>query len=257
MPDQAHGAAADQGPPLRPDGRETSRLHWIDALRGAALLGMVLFHFTRDLEIFGIVAAGTTVHGGWAVFARIVAGSFLFLAGVSLVLAHPGRIRWRAALRRIAVIGGAAAIVTLATLAADPAHFVYFGILHAIAVFSVVGLLVLPAPAWVPALLGGCIVAVWALFGGQLALAPGLGWTGLSAAPRPALDLIPVFPWLALTLFGIAIARGRDLRRLRGPSPGHRALRAAAWPGRHSLAIYLAHQPVLLGLLWLTLKVLG
>ena len=56
---------------------------------------MVVFHFARDLEIFGILPPGTTLSGGWHVLARVVAGSFFFFAGMSLVLAHGERIRWR------------------------------------------------------------------------------------------------------------------------------------------------------------------
>lgn len=56
----------------------------LDVLRSFALLGMIVFHFTRDLEMFGYLAQGTTLSGGWALFARSIAGSFLLLAGVSL-----------------------------------------------------------------------------------------------------------------------------------------------------------------------------
>ena len=46
------------------------RLLWIDIARTIALLSMAIFHFVRDLEFFGVIPPGTTVSGGWAVFAR-------------------------------------------------------------------------------------------------------------------------------------------------------------------------------------------
>ena len=74
---------------------ETSqnRVASIDALRGSALVAMIVFHLFRDLEIFGVLGSGTTATGVWAVAARLIAGSFMFLVGMSLVLAHGGGIR--------------------------------------------------------------------------------------------------------------------------------------------------------------------
>ena len=116
------------------------RLVAIDLARTVALVGMAVFHFTFDLEMFGLVPPGTTTTGGWAVFARLIAGSFLFLAGLSLVLAHGEGIRWRAFGVRMAKVAGAAALVTAGTYAAFPHAFVFFGILHSIALASLMGL---------------------------------------------------------------------------------------------------------------------
>ena len=80
------------------------RLAWIDLARTLALVCMAVFHFTLDLEMFGYVAPGTTTSGGWAVFAKGIAGSFIALAGYSLVLAHGGGLRRGSYLRRLAMI---------------------------------------------------------------------------------------------------------------------------------------------------------
>lgn len=232
----------------------SARIVALDLARTAALLGMAVFHFTWDLEFFGYVTPGTTLQGGWAVFARLVASSFLFLVGVSLVLAHGQGIRWRGFLRRLAMIAGAAAIITGATAYAVPHAFIYFGMLHSIAVASLLGLLFLRAPVW---LILAAAAGVWLL--PQLASSPVfdtrlLAWTGLAAVPPASFDFVPLTPWFAATLLGIAAARLADRAglwtRLRAASD-HPLLRAASWPGRHSLAVYLLHQPVLLGLLWL------
>jgi uncharacterized membrane protein len=234
------------------------RIPAVDLARSVALLGMVVFHFTFDLEMFGHIAPGTTLQPGWAMFARLVAGSFLFLAGVSLVLAHGQGIRWRGLLRRLAMVAGAALLITAATRIAMPEAFIYFGILHAIAAASLLGLAFLRAPVWLT-----LAAAALALVLPEVARAPAfdsrwLAWTGLAATVPPSFDFVPLLPWVAAALAGIAAARAGQAvglwDRLRDPAPGP-VLRGLAWPGRHSLAIYLLHQPVLIGLLWLAARV--
>jgi uncharacterized membrane protein len=239
---------------------ESGRIVALDLARTAALLGMAVFHFTWDLEFFGYIPRGTTLDGGWAVFARLVASSFLFLVGVSLVLAHGNGIRWRGFLRRLAMVGGAALAITVATVLAMPEAFIFFGILHCITVASVLGLAFLRAPVWLTL---AAAAASWVL--PDLARAPlfdprWLAWTGLAQTPPASFDPVPVLPWFAATLLGIAAARAGEAAglwtRLRTTAPGP-LLTAAAWPGRHSLAVYLLHQPVLLGLLWVYSRASG
>ena len=239
------------GDPLIFARAKNGRVVSVDLARSLALLGMIVFHATRDLEFFAILPPGTTLNGGWAILARLVAGSFMFLAGVSLVLAHGDGLRSAAFLRRLAVIAAAAAVVTLATLTAFPGRFVYFGILHAVAAGSLLCLpfvRALPASAALAAAAG--ILTLHAS-GAAPFETPLLGWTGLSATVRPSLDLIPLVPWLAPMLLGVFTAR---LWRPRPELSHGPLLTALAWPGRHSLAVYLVHQPLILGLIWLLLN---
>lgn len=215
---------------------------------------MVVFHFVRDLETFRVIPAGTTLSGGWAVFARLVAGTFLFLAGVSLVLAHRSGFRPAAYLRRLATIATAALLVTVATSFAIPSRTITFGILHVIALASVVCLPFVWLSPWCSA---AAAVAVWivaAVWGRALIDAPWAAFTGLGTIVRPSLDYLPAFPWLAPALLGIAVALALDLGRRRPPTPEPAWGAALACPGRHGLAIYLLHQPVMLAAIWLVLN---
>ena len=73
-----------------------ARIPALDIARSLALVAMVVFHFTFDLELFGYLRPGTTtMPGPWRALAVVTAVSFLFLAGVSLWLAHGRGIRWR------------------------------------------------------------------------------------------------------------------------------------------------------------------
>jgi len=230
--------------------RGVGRLCLPDIARSAALFLMIVFHFVKDMELFGLVAPGTTLSGGWAVFARGIAASFLFLSGVSLVLAHAGGFRGRAWLRRFLVIAGAACLVSLVTYAVFPSRFIFFGILHAIAAASLLALPFLFMPAWVSMLAAAGMLSVSVVFGRDLFSSPWLSWTGLGQNVPSSLDFIPLAPWLSPFLLGIAFARTVDLRRLEPSWTRWFPVHAAAWPGRHSLAVYLVHQPILIALLW-------
>lgn len=226
------------------------RLLLLDIARTIALLGMIVFHFFKDLEVFGLIAPGTTLNGGWAIFARAIAGSFLFLSGVSLVLAHARGFRGKAWLRRVFLISGTACLVTVATYAVFPSQFVFYGILHALAVASVVGVPFLFAPVWVP-LIGAALILIASEAVGRAVFAsPWMAWTGLGMEVRASLDFIPIVPWMAPFLLGVALARIADPKRFEPTWPRWFPAQAVAWPGRHGLAVYLLHQPVLLAIVW-------
>jgi uncharacterized membrane protein len=246
-----------QAIPHPPDDRLTARIAALDLARAAALGAMALFHFVFDLELFGLVAPGTTMQPGWRWLAFLTAGSFLFLAGTSLWLAHGAGVRWKGFWRRFAMITGAALVITAGTAIAMPDVFIFFGILHAIAASSLLGLVVLRLPALVLIILGIAVLALPHLTRFPLLDAPWFWWSGLQAVGIRSLDYVPLFPWFAPFLFGLATAKlmaraGLWARLARWQAP--RALAPLDWAGRHSLTLYLAHQPVLIALIWIALQ---
>lgn len=231
------------------------RIFAVDLARTIAILMMVTFHFTYDLEMFGFVPGGTTTHGFWALFARATAGSFLLLVGFSLYLAHGQGIRWRSFGRRLAKVAAAAALVSAGTYIVLPQTFVYFGILHSISVASLLGLAFLRLPAVLTLLLGAAVIALPNYVSLSALDSPFFYWTGLSTWWPPSIDYEPVFPWFGPTLLGVGAAKvfaSRFPSTLAGSgSVGQGALaRAIAFPGRHSLIIYLVHQPILISVIW-------
>lgn len=248
---QANDLYATPVPPAR------RRIEAIDMLRGLALVAMAIYHFGWDLEFFGYLQQGTTTFGGWKMLARGTAGSFLFLAGVGLVLAHgSGVIRWRPFLLRLGKIYAAAAVITVATWFAFPDSFIFFGILHAIGTFSLIGLAFLRVPGVISILLGAAAIAAPLYLRAPLFDTPALWWVGLSTRPPLSNDYVPLFPWIGPFLAGMGVTR---LLRTRMGALGRLAESAATTPpltvaaaaGRHSLAVYLIHQPVLIGLVYL------
>lgn len=231
------------------------RLAVIDMARGVAILAMIVYHFAWDLGFTGLVGFDVTQEPGWIAFQRAIVSSFLFLTGLSLVLAHGEGIRWRAFWRRFALIGGAALLVTIGTYVFSPDTFVYFGILHAIALFGLMGLGFLRLPLIAAALAAAFVVALPLFVQSPFFAERALSWIGLWDVPPMSEDLVPVFPWFGVTLAGIVAARwARDkggFERLAGIDARNAVGKALVLAGRWSLVIYLVHQPLMLGALLL------
>jgi uncharacterized membrane protein len=223
----------------------------VDWARGTALVAMAIYHFCWDLSFFRFLDADVAGSPGGRLSSTAIAGSFLTLVGVSLVLAHGPGIRWQPFLRRLAVLVAAAAGVTLTTSIAMPDGMIYFGILHCIAVSCLIGLVFLRAPWPLTALAAlACFIAPQVL---RSTMFDGFGWIWLGLAtvvPRTN-DYEPLLPWFGFVLAGIAFARAVPPARWPAFSGEGRLGRALAFLGRHSLAFYLIHQPVLFGAVWL------
>ena len=239
-------------------GKSTSRgrLIWLDVGRTLALVAMAVFHFARALEMFAILPAGSTLQGSWPWFARTIAGSFLFLSGISFVIAHRDGFQPYAWAKRVLVIATAAVLITVVTYFMFPQSFIYFGILHVIAASSLVAAGLLRAPAWALAISVGLVLLVYQLVGATLFTTPWLSWTGLSSAIRPSLDFLPMIPWLALFVLGMAVAKAAPVTAFDVQLREGAVAQALTWPGRHSLFVYLIHQPILIAAIWLSTKVL-
>ena len=241
----------------------SARIPLLDLARTAALAGMVAFHISYDLLLFDLIPRAYAGSGFFYFHARIVAGGFLVLAGLSLWLAHGQGVRWPAFWRRFAMVAGAAVLVTLATRLAMPAYYVFFGILHAIALFSLLGLATLRLPAALTALLAAGVIAASYTLPGPNFDAPLLRFLGLSTFAAQTMDFEPIFPWFGAVLAGIAVGQaggqaGGQLglwARLAG-KPAGKWVDVLSWPGRNSLVIYLVHQPILMGLIWAIARVI-
>lgn len=237
-------SAADHAPP--PPLKRRSRLDLLDLARGLALLAMFVFHFAYDLSHFGLIETNVPVHPGWSLFARLIAGSFLTIVGVSLVLATRNGLKRRAFLKRLAMVAAAAALVTAGTFLAMPDSFIFFGILHHVALASVLALPFLRWPTPVVALAAGVSFALPHLVAAEWLDTPWLLWLGLSRYPVVTADYVPVFPWFGCVLAGIALGRLLlpHLEKLSLWRARTFPANLVAWGGRHSLLVYLVHQPV-------------
>ena len=242
---------------LAPEGMTAvpgSRLDILDVIRGVAIIGVAVYHLGWDLYFLQFSSTDVTTSVPWVLFARSLASTFLLLVGVNLVLAHRRGMRWAAFRRRLALVAVAAAAISGVTYLLFPYSFIYFGILHAIALFSVIALPFLWTPLWLVLTAAFFVLVLPNLFRSSLFDERTLSWIGFATQPQPSVDYVPVFPWFAVTLLGVALARLVFASPLADRLAAFRAegafSRTLALAGRWSLVIYLVHQPVLLGILY-------
>jgi len=226
----------------------------LDIARGIALVAMASFHLCWDLEFFGYLEPGTVGGFGLKLYARSIASTFLILAGISLVLGHTPVLRPRPFLKRFLTIAGAAALISLATWWFMGDGWIFFGILHAMAAASLIGLLFLRLPAAITALVGIAAIAAPLTLRSSLFDAPWLWWLGLSEVTPHSNDYVPVLPWLGPFLLGMAAARLalslNWFEKLPLQTASNPVSRSLAFGGRNSLIVYLIHQPILIACVW-------
>ncbi len=228
------------------------RIVAVDAARGFAVLLMIAYHFSFDLNYFGLIHQDLNHEVFWLASRSFIVSLFLFIAGISLVLAsNMNASHFRTRQTRLFA---AACAVSLASWLMFPESYIYFGILHFIFVASLIGRFFLDRPKI--ALISGLAVLVLGLtFSNAIFDRPYLQWIGFMTHKPYTEDYVPVFPWLGVVLIGIFSGNflSNDAARFVKVAGGKWS-RRLAFAGRHSLLVYLLHQPILLGILYLALK---
>ena len=227
-------------------------------LRGIAVVAMVLYHFSYDLAYFGLFGLGFFRSGFGLDAGRAIGSSFIFLAGLSLTLSYrralahqsPERELFWKYLGRGLRIFSYGLLITFLTWIFVPEEMIVFGILHLIGASIILAYPFRELRLLNVALSVGCIVVGLYLhsFGTDH---PWLAWLGI----RPdffMLDYWPIFPWFGVVLLGVFagnVLYGDQSKRAAHPTPPLPAIRPLAFLGRHSLPVYLVHQPILLATL--------
>ena len=237
-----------------------ARYQWVDALRGLAMVWMTVFHFCFDLANAGLIQANFYQDPRWTVQRTFILSLFLLCAGAGQAIALAQAQSWRRFGKRWLQITGCALLVSAGSYLMFPNSFIYFGVLHGMAVMLLITRFVGPRGPWLW-LLGGALIALqW--------LAPGainagwwdsalnnktLNWLGLISAKPITEDYVPLVPWLGVMLWGMAAMQWVLNRH--ATHALHQAdapvLRPLAFLGRWSLRYYMIHQPVIFGALWL------
>ena len=232
-----------------------ARYDRLDALRGLAIVWMTVFHFCFDLNHLGFIRQNFYVDPFWTGQRTAIVSLFLFCAGLGQAAAVAQGQPWSRFWKRWAQVAGCALLVTIGSSIMFPKSFIYFGVLHGIAVMLVI---VRATAGW----------GRWLWLAGALALAakwaalwahgqwPGLdflnakpwNWLGLVSRKPITEDYVPLVPWLGVMWWGMAagqwlLAKRRDLVERGMPA----SAAPLSWLGRWSLTWYMLHQPVMIG----------
>ena len=230
--------------------QRTAREPALDALRGAAILAMVAYHFSFDLRFFGLTQWDFYRDPFWLNARTLILSSFLLIAGISLVLSGHRRATTARFRRHVGRIAACALTVSAASYLLFPESWIWFGVLHAIAVSLVLARPLARRPALALAI-GAAMIAAGNLYSNAMFDNRALGWLGFMTAKPRTEDYVPLFPWAGVLLVGIGTGHALLRAGLRPIAFAARWPRWMAWLGRHSLAIYMVHQPVFLALLGL------
>ena len=237
----------------------SQRFDSIDALRGVAIVWMTVFHFCFDLSHFGFIRQDFYNDPFWTWQRTAIVSLFLFCAGLGQAVAVD---RQQAAARfwkRWAQVAGCALLVTAGSWFVFPKTFIYFGVLHGIAVMLLVVRFTAGWGRWLW-LAGGVALAMkFVALEAHAAWTPAdflnekaWNWLGLVSRKPVTEDYVPLIPWLGVMWWGMAAGQWLLQHRRRQLAQALPAAAAPlAWLGRWSLSWYMLHQPLLFGLLLL------
>jgi len=242
--------------------KPTSDRFWeVDFLRGIAIIMMVIYHVLFDvtfLHLYYINLSSIPV----LLFLYPIGTMFLLLVGVSLTLSYsrvketltPRQRQKKFILRGLWIFGGGM-LVTLGTWLYLKEGYVVFGVLHCIGVSIILAYPLIRYRVY-PLVLGIICVIVGIFL--QLVVVvdfPWLLWLGLIPNNFYTVDYFPLLPWFGVILIGIFIGNSlyqNNKRRFKIKDLSHFiVVRGVCFLGRHSLLIYLIHQPIIVALLTL------
>ncbi|MDO4262199.1 MAG: heparan-alpha-glucosaminide N-acetyltransferase [Eubacteriales bacterium] len=245
-----------------------ARKRLLDGIRGLTLLSMIAYHGMFDLvELFGVQVSWFWETPGY-VWQQSICWSFILLSGFCLRLG-------RAPVRRGLVVSACGLVITAVTFAFLPSERILFGILTFTGAAMLITAWLSPflknIPAWA-GLPGSALLffltrnvngGFWGFGTLRLGAVPE-GWyrgpvTTFLGFPEPGFfsgDYFSLVPWIFLYLCGYFLYGLLEKRET-----AQRIMARPAGPleivGRHSLPIYMLHQPALLAVLTAASRLTG
>ncbi len=241
---------------------QKNRVHLIDEIRGLAVIGMVVVHAIISIGIFAGQQLDITGNSVF-IFIREAGGAlFIFISGAACRFSSNN-------LKRGVIRFGFAMAITLVTWLIMPAQIIRFGVLHLLGICMMLYAILQKALNKLPVMVGFVICSV--IFALLYNIQSGVvGISGIADVSLPSelyktqflfpfgmpnvgfcsSDYYPILPWLFIFLAGSYV--GIPLKDRKFPSFFYNShVKILQKIGRHSLVIYLAHQPLIFGILYL------
>lgn len=244
--------------------QDTKKRFWeIDFLRGIAISMMIIYHLVYDLSSLGQYNINAT-SGFWLYFARATANIFIFLVGVSLAISFSrtknissktkGMKLFLKYLRRGLKVFSWGLIITLVTWVLFREGFVIFGILHLIGISIILAYPFLKLRYW-NLLIGLLCIFLGAYLKNFNFNFSWLLWLGFRPSHFYTIDYFPLLPWFGVVLLGIFIGNllyPNYTRKFKLVDLSHfSTMKTLSFLGKHSLFIYLIHQPIIIAVLYI------
>lgn len=220
---------------------EHKRIDLLDGCRSLMLILMTVYHFLYDLAMFGVITWRELFSPPSSLFQIVSSTGFILLAGISSRLS-------RSNLKRGIIVLGASVLITIGSFVVDEP--IRFGILHfmgtAMILYHFIGPVLQKVPGWAVAAGSSVLYVLTDRWTETLVDVPFLFPIGFTTDTFTSSDYYPLLPHFFLFLIGTVL--GGALLARRAKVAAVRLPPAATWPGRHSLILYLIHQPVLYGI---------
>jgi uncharacterized membrane protein len=234
------------------------RLALVDVLRGFAVAQMIVYHFIYDLNYYGWLKLSMLTDQPWVGWRTAIVTQFVLLVGVGLVLRTSFKPGLRDFWRRWSQIATAALLVSVGSAAVFGPRFIWFGILHFVAAALILARPFVRIGHWNVAI-GLTVIAFGLLYANPVFNDTPANIIGLVTFKPKTEDYVPLLPWLGVVLLGVGLGsvwQQRDWSippalRLLNDRPPRILLLLGTW----ALTVYLVHQPVLMGALWLARRI--
>lgn len=224
---------------------KNTRIWEVDFFRGIAIILMVIFHVVFDLsDIYNFPVAYD--RGVFYFVGKAAAILFILIAGISCSFSRNN-------IRRGIKVFLVAMAITILTYLFMPDLTIKFGILHFLGICMILYPLLKKINKSFLIVTGALSIAAGYYMSKVIIPYNFLFPIGLIGSNFASGDYYPIFPWIGLFMFGIAGGK-----MLYPEKKSLFKLQAAGSPimfiGRHSLLIYIIHQPIILLLMKILIR---
>jgi uncharacterized membrane protein len=237
----------------------STRFIELDLIRGFAITFMIALHFLWDLDYFGLFPLNKSIYQ----LNIIVPTMFFLLAGICITVSTNKKPITPLQIRHLILRGGwilsLGMILTFATYLFLPERPILFGVLHCIGVCIIISIPFIKIqlrPLYTiisAAVIIGAGLILWSIPIQQPTIFHLVLGLHDSAIWQHTIDYFPLLPWFGVCLLGMALGNilyKNHQRQFRIPDLSrYKPVSLFSWLGKHSLVIYLIHQPLLAGVI--------